>query len=162
MEMLEQAGERSKSFAPGKCRGLRHFLFGTSASFCHFERRNVSKGQQAIALAMLYPEPEKGGRGKKSANAKESLGFTTQRLSEARSILEYSRELALAIRERKPAILASSVYVAFRFGLYHRGYVPWQNPTEPWQCDCIHRVARVPHCRTDRRRPREALALGRY
>jgi hypothetical protein len=137
------------------------FSFWNIGELLPFRAGNVSKGQQAIALAILYPEPEKGGRGKKSANTKESLGFTTQRLSEARSILEYSRELALAIRERKPAILASSVYAAFRFGLYHRGYVPWQNPTEPWQCDCIHRVARVPHCRTDRRRPREALALGR-
>src|SRR3984957_13212332 len=95
-----------------------------------------------------------GGGAKKSANTEESLGSTTQRLSLARSILEDPRELALAIRERKPAILDSSVYAAFRFGLYHRGYVPWQNSTERWQCDRIHRVARVPHCRTDRRRPR--------
>ena len=70
MEMVEQAGERSKSFARGKRRGLRHF-FGTPASFCHFERRNVSKcGQQAIALAILYPEPEKEGAGRKAQTLK--------------------------------------------------------------------------------------------
>jgi ParB-like chromosome segregation protein Spo0J len=27
-------------------------------------RRNLTKGQQAMVLAMIYPEPEKGGRGK--------------------------------------------------------------------------------------------------
>ncbi|MBV9018346.1 MAG: hypothetical protein JO058_22070 [Alphaproteobacteria bacterium] len=27
-------------------------------------RRNITKGQKALALALIYPEPEKGGRGK--------------------------------------------------------------------------------------------------
>jgi hypothetical protein len=42
-------------------------------------RRNMSKGQQAMALAMIYPEDDgKGGRGKKgdTANLQESWGFS--------------------------------------------------------------------------------------
>jgi hypothetical protein len=31
----------------------------------NLERRNLTKGQRAMAMAMIYPEPEKGGRGKK-------------------------------------------------------------------------------------------------
>ena len=48
-------------------------------------RRNLKKGQQAMALAMIYPEPEKGGRGKKAVNPKETLGFSQMRLSQART-----------------------------------------------------------------------------
>ena len=63
-------------------------------------RRNISKGQQAIALAMLYPEPEKAGRKKKDANNdKETLQFSRMRLSQARQILAHSRDMAIAIRD---------------------------------------------------------------
>lgn len=37
-----------------------------------------------MALAMIYPEPEKGGRGRKST---ETVGFSAQRLSYARTVL---------------------------------------------------------------------------
>jgi ParB/Sulfiredoxin domain len=63
------------------------------------ERRDISKGQRAMGHALLYPEPEKGGRGKKSANSKETLGFSAMRLSQARAVLAYSRELALKVRD---------------------------------------------------------------
>ncbi len=67
----------------------------------NLQRRNLTKGQQAMALAFLYPEPEKGGRGKKSEaiNSAESAGFSARRLNEARSILRYSRELAECVLE---------------------------------------------------------------
>jgi hypothetical protein len=48
---------------------------------------------------MLYPEPEKGGRGKKAQNSKETLGFSMMRLSQARAVLAYSPELAAAVRD---------------------------------------------------------------
>ncbi|HYM25282.1 MAG TPA: hypothetical protein VEU08_18825 [Vicinamibacterales bacterium] len=57
-------------------------------------RRNLSKGQQAMALAFIYPQPERGGRGRKAENSKETLGFSTMRLSQARSILHHSLTLA--------------------------------------------------------------------
>ena len=51
---------------------------------------------RAIALAMLYPEPEKGGRGKKDAarNPQENWEFTGERLRQARTILHHSQGLA--------------------------------------------------------------------
>jgi hypothetical protein len=56
-------------------------------------RQNLTKGQQAMALAMIYPEP--GSRTKKdAAKATESGGFSKSRLREARSILRHSRDLA--------------------------------------------------------------------
>ncbi len=33
----------------------------------NLQRRNLTKGQAAMALAMIYPEPEKGGRGNKGS-----------------------------------------------------------------------------------------------
>jgi len=48
----------------------------------NLERRNLSKGQQAMVLAHIYPEPEKGGRGKnvESRKAAVSAGFSARRL----------------------------------------------------------------------------------
>ena len=63
------------------------------------EHRNISKGQKAMQIALLWPQPEKGGRGKKSKNHKETLGFSSMRLSQARAVLAHSRELALAVRD---------------------------------------------------------------
>lgn len=42
-----------------------------------------------MAMAFAYPEPEKGGRGKKG-KATETVGFSQQRLREARQILGHS------------------------------------------------------------------------
>jgi hypothetical protein len=59
-------------------------------------RRNLKKGQQATALAMIYPEPEKGGRRKNIAARKavETSGFSPELLKHARAVLRHSRELA--------------------------------------------------------------------
>ena len=62
------------------------------------QRRNILKGQQAIALALLYPEAEKGGRGKKKERVDETSTFSAKRLQQARAILAHSRELAIAVR----------------------------------------------------------------
>ncbi len=50
-------------------------------------RRNLTPGQRAMAMAMLYPKPEKGGRGKKNPNQK--LGFSAMHLS--RAVISYPR-----------------------------------------------------------------------
>lgn len=52
----------------------------------------------AVALAMLYPEPEKGDRGKNAAARKvvETTGFSPARLTQARSVLAFSRPMAEA------------------------------------------------------------------
>jgi len=63
----------------------------------NLKRRHMSAGQQAMAHAMIYPEPEKGGRGKKSKNSTETLGFSAMRLSQARTVLSHSRDVAMEI-----------------------------------------------------------------
>ena len=45
-------------------------------------------------MAMIYPEPEKGGRGH---NRKETLPFSKMRLSQARAVLRHSLELAQSV-----------------------------------------------------------------
>jgi hypothetical protein len=57
-------------------------------------RRQLSKGQQAMAMAFAYPEPDKGGRGK---NRTETLQFSKMRLSQARQILHHSKALAAPV-----------------------------------------------------------------
>jgi hypothetical protein len=55
-------------------------------------RRHLTKGQQALGLALIYPTPEKGGRGKNVAarKAAETAGFSMRRLAEARQIVRYA------------------------------------------------------------------------
>lgn len=54
-------------------------------------RRHLTKGQRAMAVARLYPEPVKGGRGKKASVPE---GFSQGKISEARTVLRWIPELA--------------------------------------------------------------------
>ena len=70
---------------------IRKKIFRSEAA--RGQRRNILKGQQAIALALLYPEPEHGGARKKGSSSEAKLeGFSKARLSQARAILAHSRE----------------------------------------------------------------------
>jgi hypothetical protein len=75
---------------------LRTFVAGRN------ERRSITKGQKAMAVAMLFPDSGgKGGRGKKDA-AKTSnsvAGFSGELLRQARAIFSFSPELAGAVRD---------------------------------------------------------------
>jgi hypothetical protein len=62
------------------------------------ERRDLSKGEKAMALAMLYPEPDKRGRGNKG-KAEETSDFTQKRLAQARQVLRHSQPFAIAVRD---------------------------------------------------------------
>jgi hypothetical protein len=55
------------------------------------ERRNITVGQKAMGYARLFPNPEKGGRGRK---ASPSEGFSATLLSRARAVLDFSPEWA--------------------------------------------------------------------
>lgn len=55
----------------------------------NLNRRHMTKGQKAMALARIYPEPEKGGRGK---NSSISEGFHSGYLSMARTIIQFAPE----------------------------------------------------------------------
>ena len=67
----------------------------------NIHRRHMTKGQQAMAVAMIYPDPEKGGRGKKAPTSGE---VPSQRIADARAVLAYSLELAEAAKlsSRRP------------------------------------------------------------
>lgn len=56
-------------------------------------RRNMKQGQLAMAVAMIYPEPDKPGRGNKG-KSEEASGFSQKRLQQARQVLAYSKAWA--------------------------------------------------------------------
>jgi hypothetical protein len=82
----------------------------------NLERRNLTKGQQAMALAMIYPEPERG-RGRKDTGKKvaETAPFSYRRLAEARFILRYAPDLADSVMDS-----SVSVKLAQRYQMRHR------------------------------------------
>jgi hypothetical protein len=63
----------------------------------NLKHRHLTKGQLAMGYAFLYPDPEKGGRGKKKKNSSETEGFSDTRLSYARTVLSFSEELAQSV-----------------------------------------------------------------
>jgi hypothetical protein len=69
----------------------------------NLKRRNLKKGQQAMALAMIYPTPEKGGRGKKKTREDTSILFSDKLLQQCRAVLAHSQALAVeVIADRMP------------------------------------------------------------
>lgn len=59
----------------------------------HRTRRNLTKGQQAMAYAVIYPEGMKGKR------SPETGQLSKQRISEARAVLRADPQLAEAVLE---------------------------------------------------------------
>jgi hypothetical protein len=73
----------------------RAFIIGNNIN-----RRHLTKGQQAMAVAMVYPVPEKGGKGKRSRiqeGLDEPRKTFQNRLSQARIVFAYSPDLAQAV-----------------------------------------------------------------
>ena len=58
----------------------------------NINRRHLTKGQRAMAVAKLYPEPAKGGRG--NTNPIKDIGFSRQYVDHARTVLRWLPELA--------------------------------------------------------------------
>ena len=70
-----------------------------------------------MAMAMLLPEPEKGGRGKKATTSGEFTNVPQQRLSDARAVLVFSQvdlqEATAGLAAALPGDqLAASAYMA--------------------------------------------------
>jgi hypothetical protein len=64
---------------------------------------HLNKSQQAMAVAMIYPEPEVGGRGKK-ASKPEGLGVAAGYVSMARLVLKHTPTVAPdVLTEQTPA-----------------------------------------------------------
>jgi hypothetical protein len=57
-------------------------------------RRSLTKGQQAMARAMVYPEAERGGKREKGSSLFSEHDFSRARLSQARTVLRCSPSLA--------------------------------------------------------------------
>ncbi|MGR9189924.1 hypothetical protein [Rhizobium leguminosarum] len=58
----------------------------------------MTKGARAMAVAMMYPEPEKGGRGHKKERVEiSSTLFSAKLLQQARIVLAHSKPLADAV-----------------------------------------------------------------
>lgn len=69
----------------------------------NIHRRHMTKGQRAMAVAMIYPEPEsKGSRSGKTTNILATEMFAGSRLSSARMVLAIAPDLA-------PNVLAGTV-----------------------------------------------------
>ena len=56
----------------------------------------MTKGQRAMAVAKIYPQAEKGGRGKKSITNIE-FGVSLQYVSFARTVLQHAPDLAAGV-----------------------------------------------------------------
>lgn len=63
------------------------------------------EAREAMRLALLYPQADHGGARRKGSSSEIKLEISKARLSQARSVLAFSRELALAVRD--------GLYVAF-------------------------------------------------
>jgi hypothetical protein len=57
----------------------------------------MSKGQQAMLVAMMYPEPAKTKRKGSGSLEPKELGISGGRLSQARTVLAHSTDLARAV-----------------------------------------------------------------
>jgi hypothetical protein len=57
----------------------------------NINRQHMTKGQRAMAVAKIYPDPEKGGRGK---NLVFNTEFSSAQLSHARTVLHHAPDLA--------------------------------------------------------------------
>jgi ParB-like chromosome segregation protein Spo0J len=77
----------------------------------NLNRRNLTKGQQAMALAMIYPDTEKGGRGIKG-KAEVSSDFSQKRLAQARAVLRHSEALAQGVLAKHISLDAALEVVA--------------------------------------------------
>jgi hypothetical protein len=62
----------------------------------------MSKGARAMVIAMIYPEPDKGGRGKNSFFGKE---FSVKLAQKLRSFLSGMFRMARAVLRELPEVL---------------------------------------------------------
>lgn len=63
------------------------------------QRRDLTKGQQAMALAMIYPEPK---RGLHSEFRSRTVEVSKARLSDARAVLRHSEAMTLKTEMIRP------------------------------------------------------------
>lgn len=64
----------------------------------------MNKGALAMVAACMYPDPEKGGRGKNSSIMEGFSGVDMRRLSEARTVLELAPDLVEGVKRGDPSL----------------------------------------------------------
>lgn len=67
----------------------------------NINRRHLTKAQRAMSVAMIYPEPGKGGRGRE--NSLLNKEFSGSRLSQARTVLRFGKE------DMAPAVISGAM-----------------------------------------------------
>ena len=81
-------------------------------------RRHLTSSQKAMAYAMMYPEPEKGGRGNKLSRNQDSLAPSNKTEKNnavlARYILKHAPETAKLVRDGHPNYPLSKTYDAVK------------------------------------------------
>lgn len=77
--------EIEPSFTDYKGKDPCDFIFSVNG-----ERRSINTGQKALAYALIFPKPAKGGRGKQNPVDLRSLGST---VGHARTVIEHAPEL---------------------------------------------------------------------
>ena len=85
----------SNAAAPQSCVGLpptHRWHIRPAVGAAQAVGRDMTKGQRAMAVAKIYPEPEKLRRTGSGTSATE--GLTAERLSTARTVLQYAPDLA--------------------------------------------------------------------
>lgn len=104
-------------------------------------RRHLNKGQQAMAYALIYPEGDERGRGKKGLTVKSALNahFSSRRLQQARQVFNFSEELAKdvlagvvslndVLDEMKPPKPKDKVLTNKQYAQQVSGYKPQPKP----------------------------------
>jgi len=83
-------------------------------------RRHLTKGQQAMALAMIYPEGQQGrGKNEQARKARKILGFSDDMLRVARYVLRRAPERAKVVMAGGficPAISRTEVFLPVATG----------------------------------------------
>lgn len=79
-------------------------------------RRHMTKGQRAMAVAMIYPDADKGGRGKKSPaqTSAKSGGFSMDMIDRARTVFPHTDLAAAVMRVKDPMPLSDAYAEAHR------------------------------------------------
>lgn len=77
------------SFTSIEDRDPKEFILSVNVN-----RRHMNSGQRHMAVAMIYPDPEKRGRGNKSEKDFAAKSFSSSMLSRARIVLADSRAVA--------------------------------------------------------------------
>ena len=110
----------------------------------NIKRRHMTAGQRAMATAVIYPEPEKGGRGK--TNPLLGKEFSGALLHKARTVLAASRPLAEAVLDATTRIkqlqpTASNRQIAKVLGVGHQTISRDAGPNEPLSSENVRIIS---------------------